>query len=177
MIETKRIQLINGSKEILRAAMVSDKVLAAEMNVKIADNWNAFGAEIFEFVLERLRLDEKQNGWWTYFPILKSENILIGSCGFKGLETDGYVEIGYEVAPAFRNQGLATEMAKGLIAYAFSFDNIKMVIAHTLPKQSASTSVLTKCGMKKMGQLVDPDEGPIWQWRIERNLTFSHQDL
>ena len=43
----------------------------------------------------------------------------------------GVVEIGYAIAPAYRNRGLATEAAQGLVDYALSQPHIKMVDAHS----------------------------------------------
>lgn len=36
--------------------------------------------------------------------------------------------------------------------------------AHTLPERNASTSVLTKAGFEKLGEVVDPDDGLLWRW-------------
>ena len=52
--------------------------------------------------------------WWAYLPVLKKTKTLLGSCGYKGDPKNGMVEIGYEVAEAYRGWGLATEMAKGI---------------------------------------------------------------
>ncbi len=95
--------------------------------------------------------------------------MLIGSGGYKGKADDaGVVEIGYGIAPAYRNRGLATEAAQGLVDYAFSQPHIKYVDAHTLAEVNPSTKVLEKIGLKNIESLTDPDEGEIWHWRLER---------
>ena len=38
----------------------------------------------------------------------------------------------------------------------------------TLAELNASTTVLQRCGMTKVGELVDPDDGPIWRWEVRR---------
>ena len=80
----------------------------------------------------------------------------MGSCGYKGEPKDGMVEIGYEVAEAYRGRGLATEMAKALIQNAFNDNAVMYVQAHTLAAVNESGSVLVKCGMQKMEELEDP---------------------
>ena len=38
------------------------------------------------------------------------------------------------------------------------------VRAHTLPQPSASTRVLTKCGFRHIGAVIDPEDGLVWRW-------------
>ena len=116
-------------------------------------------------VTEKLTKSEEEKGWWSYFPIYKPENKLIGSGGYKGKPTtEGVVEIGYEIAPAFRNRGLATEMAKGLIENALKDKRVQTIIAHTLAEDNPSTKVLQKCGFEKVQEINDPEDGLIWKY-------------
>ena len=97
----------------------------------------------------------------------------IGQCGFKGPPNkDGIVEIAYCVEPKHEGQGFATEAANALVEFAFNFDNVKLIIAHTLPEANASTRVLTKCGFDNVGQVIDPDDGPVWRWEKHRNAVL-----
>ena len=64
--------------------------------------------------------------------------------------------------------GLATEMAKALIEKAFESDEVSYVQAHTLAVENESRSVLKKCGMTKMEELEDPEDGKIWRWEIRK---------
>lgn len=73
--------------------------------------------------------------------------------------------MGYEIAPAFQNQGFATEAVQAMIARAFSHPEVEFVLAHTLPCRNASTRVLEKTGMAFVRSIHDPDDGPVWQWR------------
>jgi [ribosomal protein S5]-alanine N-acetyltransferase len=38
------------------------------------------------------------------------------------------------------------------------------VRAHTRPTPNASTPVLTKCWFARVGDVVDPEDGPVWRW-------------
>ncbi len=37
-------------------------------------------------------------------------------------------------------------------------------LAHTCPEPNASTRVLTKCGFRRVGEVMDPDDGLVWRW-------------
>jgi [ribosomal protein S5]-alanine N-acetyltransferase len=90
---------------------------------------------------------------------------IVGQCGFKGPpSSDGIVEIAYAVHPDHQCRGYATEAATALVAYAFANDDVRIVCAHTLPEDNASTRVLTKVGFQLIGEVMDPDDGLVWRW-------------
>ena len=60
--------------------------------------------------------------------------------------------------------GYATEAAQSLTEYAFSSGKVRVVRAHTLPEPNASTRVLTKCGFRRIGEVIDPEDGLVWRW-------------
>jgi len=96
---------------------------------------------------------------------LRSEDLVVGMCGYKGPpDAEGVVETGYGFAPAYQNRGFATEAAGALVNHAFECDEVTAVIAHTLPEPNASSRVLTKCGFDFVGEVIDPNDGPVWQW-------------
>ncbi len=168
-IETKNLKLIPCDTEILKAAIQGDEILSKKINVTVQDNWTEFGVVALQYSLDRLSENEEESGWWTYFPVHKQDNKLIGSGGYKGKPTvDGTVEIGYEIALDYRNRGLATEMTKGLIENAFRDERVRLIVAHTLGQDNASTKVLQKCGFKKVEEINDPDDGLIWKWELKR---------
>jgi ribosomal-protein-alanine N-acetyltransferase len=93
---------------------------------------------------------------------------VIGKCGFTGPpRADGSVEIAYVIEPEHQGKGYATEVAAALVSYAFESGQVGMVRAHTLPEPNASTRVLTKCGFRRVGEIIDPEDGLVWRW--ERN--------
>jgi ribosomal-protein-alanine N-acetyltransferase len=168
-LETSRLLLIPWSPESLKKAMESDAHLAEYLQLAVADGWTEFGAAPLAYVLEMLESAPSSAKWLAYYPLHKQDNMLIGNGGYKGNPTtEGVVEIGYEIAPAYRNQGLATEFAQALVVNALSADEVKMVIAHTLGEANASTKVLAKCGFVKTAEINDPDDGLIWRWELKR---------
>jgi ribosomal-protein-alanine N-acetyltransferase len=138
------------------------------LGVTLTKGWLEF-PEAMQFGYEYLKVSPDACGWWTYLFIHAKDKALIGNGGFVGLpDENGKVEIGYSIAPAYRNRGLATEAAQGFVTYAFSMPQIKMVDAHTLSEINPSTRVLEKIGMTKIGTAVDADEGEVWHWRLTR---------
>ena len=168
-IETENLKLIQSDVETLKESIAGNEDLGKKLGVTVQENWNEFGTRPLQYSLKRLLDSKDENGWWTYFPIHKQDNKLIGSCGYKGKPTsDGTVELGYELATDYRNRGLATEMTKGLIENAFKDDRVKLIIAHTLGQDNPSTKVLIKCGFEKVEEINDPEDGLIWKWELKR---------
>lgn len=168
-IETENLRIIQCDAEILKGAISGNGKLAKILNLTVADNWTEFGIEALQYALDKLSESVEEKGWWTYFPVHKKDNKLIGSGGYKGSPTgDGTVEIGYEITPDYRNRGLATEMTMGLVENAFKDNRVKAILAHTLGEENPSTKVLTKCGFEKREDINNPDFGLIWKWELIR---------
>ena len=78
----------------------------------------------------------------------------------------GIVEIGYLTFPAWEGGGVASSVAAWLVAIARE-QGAATVIAHTLPHENASTSVLRRNGFVRDGEVQDPDEGQVWRWKFD----------
>lgn len=168
MIQTENLQLIPCELIHLETFLRDKKELASILNVAVPDSWPQF-TDAMPYAYKQLKADPSLFGWWTYLFIHPVERSLVGSGGYKGkADSSGMVEIGYEIAAEYRNRGLATEAAWGLVRYAFSQEQITTVDAHTLAEINPSTSVLKKVGMKHMGIARDPGFGEIWHWRLTR---------
>jgi len=168
MIETQRLKLIAATADHFDAALKSHAKLAELLGVSLADDWQVF-PESLSVGHKILTADTANMGWGTYFFVHRESNKLVGNGGFRrAVDENGMVEIGYAFSPEFHGQGLATEAAQGMIEYAFANPAVKMVDAHTLAEFNASTAVLQKCGMQKIGEMHDPEDGDIWHWRLMR---------
>jgi RimJ/RimL family protein N-acetyltransferase len=103
-----------------------------------------------------------RHGFWI---VEKASGQIVGGAGFKGEpDSDGMVEIAYGVVPSREGRGYATEAARALIRFANGDARVRLLRAHTRPEPNASTRVLTKCGFVHVGQVVDPEDGPVWRW-------------
>jgi len=169
IIQSKNLNLIGGTRSNLEAALIGDEALSKSLGVLISENWTEFGRRPFQWALDKFLSDENEQNWLSYFPIHRADNKLIGSGGYKGKPShDGSIEIGYEIAPAYRNRGLATEYAKALIDHAFQNNEVQSVIAHTLAFENPSTAILKKCGFVKVEEISDPEDGQIWKWELKK---------
>jgi RimJ/RimL family protein N-acetyltransferase len=107
---------------------------------------------------------------WThgFSIVLLDSDTVVGRAGFKGPPSaDGVVEIAYGLSPEYQGKGYATEAAEALTAYAFESGKVRVVRAHTLPESNASGRVLTKCGFRRIGEVIDPEDGLVWRWEKE----------
>ena len=161
----KHIQLVRLDSAIEEGLHNDADFIGAMVN----ENWAQVADLVHQLVGRTLTakpvsIDELQ--WGGYFVVDADTREVVGSCAFKGEPTeDGSVEIAYFTYPDFEGQGYATLMARKLIDLASCDATVTRVIAHTLPKASASTRVLEKVAMSFSGEVVDSDDGPVWQWQ------------
>jgi RimJ/RimL family protein N-acetyltransferase len=153
-LQTKTLTISPVTKEE-SLAMVD--ALSAEDRLHVSDEW-----------LAAVRASTAVDPWTLGFSIMhRGTGRAVGHCGFKGAPDDGVAEIAYGINPEHQGNGYATEAAEALTNFAFT-QNVRTVRAHTLPEANASTRVLTKCGYQHVGQVIDPEDGPVWRWERHR---------
>lgn len=102
---------------------------------------------------------------WTGYLFSIGDH-LVGNGGFVAPpDRSGTVEIGFEIAPDFRNQGCATAAAGKLIAIAFRHWAAR-VVAHSLAERNASNAALLKAGMAFVGEVPHPSLGRVWRFAV-----------
>lgn len=107
--------------------------------------------------------------WCTPFLILsESRDTVLGGCTFKGMPVDGSVEIGYAVAANSRGRGVATAAVGQLLQIAAQSGLVRVVVAHIVPGNVASSRVVARLGFSKGDSLVDPNGETVvrWTWRV-----------
>ncbi len=168
MIETHSLRLIPYAPEQVLALIEQPERFEALAGFPAAPGLRDgfVSDEVSTDWLAELRTLAHPDPWALGFALLHRESgSVIGSAGFKGPpDVDGVVEVAYGIVPAFQGFGYATEATQALVAYAFANDLVLRVRAHTLPSPNASTRVLTKCGFSLVGNVIDPDDGPVWRW-------------
>ncbi len=157
-IETPRLELLLESLEETRARI---DAMPETDKVDLSADWLAL-----------LDAATSADPWILGFNmVLRDAGVTVGQCGFKGPPTSyGVVEIAYWVEPDNRRSGFATEAVLAMLSYAFEHDIVRLVRAHTLPEQNASTRVLAKCGFRNTGGVIDPEDGRVWRWEKERDV-------
>jgi RimJ/RimL family protein N-acetyltransferase len=120
--------------------------------------------------LRRIAEADHADPWLHGFALVeRASGATVGTAGFKAPPgEEGAVEIAYAVAPQHQGRGHATEAAKALTAFAFNSGRVRLVRAHTLPEPNASTRVLMKCGFRRVGEIIDPEDGLVWRWEKHR---------
>jgi ribosomal-protein-alanine N-acetyltransferase len=153
-LQTKNLKLVPQTLEEVRAMV---EAMTPSEQAELSADW-----------LAGLHASILVDQWTLGFSLVHRDSTVVGSCGFKGPPTaDGVVEIAYGVSPDYRGKGYATEAAQSLTDYAFSSGKVRVVRAHTRPEPNASTRVLAKCGFRRIGEVVDPEDGLVWRWERE----------
>ena len=139
-----------------------DDVFSHRFDVAVENDWAGF-PEVVPFLVSAAHSAAPPE--WGPHLVFDEDGTLVGNAGWKGEPVDGVAELGYSVAPARQGRGIATAAVFELLARARAA-GLAEAIAHTLPERSPSTSVLARCGFTKTDEVVDPDDGPVWRWRI-----------
>lgn len=141
-----------------------DADFTREFGVRVEPGWAGF-PEVIPMMVRHA--SQERPAMWGPHLVFDVDGSLVGNGGWKGPPVDGVAELGYAVAPARRNRGIAAAVVNRLLAAAREA-GLTTAIAHTLTTESASTRVLTKCGFQHCGTTHDPEDGPVWRW--ERHL-------
>lgn len=139
-----------------------DAVFTRRFGIPVVPGWFGF-PEVITMILKTGRGDLLAE--WGPYLFFGEDGALVGNGGWKGPPVEGSAEIGYSVAPSRQGRGIATAAVRRFIEQA-STARLQRVVAHTLPHESASTTVLRRCGFLKTGDAIDPDDGPVWRWEL-----------
>jgi len=168
VLETPHLTLRPCLPEQLLALIDRPEDFERLVGLPLAEGLHGYyaSADVSHDWLDALRGAAQPDPWLHgFFVVPRDTPSVIGSAGFKGPpDSDGIVEIAYGIVPGFEGRGYATEAATALVRFAFATERVRLVRAHTLPVANASSRVLTKCGFRHAGSVVDPDDGPVWRW-------------
>lgn len=104
---------------------------------------------VSKFIKEYENIDI-QEGNVSFIVERKSDSQVIGYC-LLGPEPDTReVEIVYAINPEYQNMGYASEVSKVLSKWAFESHDLEYLVATIDYENIASSSVVEKCGFKKI---------------------------
>lgn len=137
--------------------------------------WNATNLEAVSPLLVdigRAYVDLYGNGdveppWMGYVARDRRSGSIVGTCGFKDRSRDGMCEIAYFTFPTCEGRGFGQRMARCLVEIAFDA-GARLIRAHTLPQENASTRILRKLDFVNLRDVHDPVDGIVWRWQLER---------
>lgn len=155
ILQTDRLALVRNSVNDVRELI---ERLSDDMRKEVSPLW-----------LERALAATESDPWLHGFKVtLRKDGTLVGDAGFKGPPSDdGFVEIAYGIEPDLQGRGFATEAAQALIAFARQTEGVRVVRAHTRHDNIASSRVLTKCGFRFVGDVIDPEDGLVQRWEMD----------
>ncbi len=172
ILDTARLRLVPWRPEDLLALIEEPERFAEVFGHPLADGLREHfvSGETSPEWIALLRARPGADPWAFGFAAVHRESgQVMGSVGFKGPpDEDGVAEIAYGVAPGFEGQGYATEAAGAALAFALADPRVRLVVAHTLPHEGASPGILRKLGFTFAGEVVDPEDGPVWRWERPR---------
>ncbi len=150
--------LIAGNREILESATAATFPAPLAAPPEMDDALPA--------MRDTLRDDPASACWGPFLIVLRETGEAAGSAGFVAQTArDGNRELGYSVYPSFQRQGIASEAAAALVAWALAQPGIRSVRATIPPWHVASQRVAANAGMHPTGRMeTDPDEGPVEVW-------------
>lgn len=113
----------------------------------------AYTRRYLTFISSRYKAGE----FYDWALILKSENKMIGTCGFTRIDCKNQCgEAGYVLNKNYWGQGLATEALSEIIRFAFEVLKLERLESRYMEENTASRRVMEKAGMTFEGFLDDP---------------------
>jgi [ribosomal protein S5]-alanine N-acetyltransferase len=167
-MKTENLDLVPHAPWHLRALTRGAEAYAESFGAQPAEGLADFfaGGDLSPEWLAALDAAVEADPWVHGFALVhRASGVVVGVASFKGPpDGEGVVEIAYAIAPGHQGRGYATEAAAALTRYALDSGRVRVVRAHTLPAANASTRVLERCGFRYLGEVVDPEDGPVWRW-------------
>lgn len=155
------VDVVAARVDWLEALVVSDDAFTDRFGIPVVAGWVGF-PEALPLALDGAR-HRPGDPWGTHL-FFDDDGALVGFGGFKGEPRDGEVEVGYAVAPARQGCGIATSVVTQLVSRARAA-GVRVVSAHTLAAENASTTVLRKCGFAQTERAVEA-VGEVWRWEL-----------
>ena len=168
VVTTRRLRLVPLPLPLIDALLAGDAERSKALAPFALDATTFAGDRyVLELRKAQLEADPSEEPWLYRAAVDLATGQVAGRIGFHAApDREGMVEVGYGVAPDRRRQGLATEMATGLIAWAHG-QGVRRVLASTQPDNLASQGVIDRLGFVRTGEQIDPVDGLEWVYTLE----------
>lgn len=125
-----------------------------------------FDTETKQQVVDRLEkyINHYEEHGLSFGHVSDSKGNFMGRAGFCFVPEVSRYEIGYSLLPQYWGQGLATEIAQGLLDYAFNTLNIDSICARTITGNERSDAVLHKTGFTFLGERAFSIGNQVFLW-------------
>ena len=134
IVTTPRLDRVPLPLPLLEALVDGDLAAATALAPYPVDERAFAGDElVLRLRRDQLRADPTELPWLYRAGVLRATGRVVARGGFHAPPDDeGAVELGYRVSPDHRGQGLATELADGLISWARA-QGVRRVVASVSP--------------------------------------------
>ena len=166
-ITAPRLELVSLSLAFLEASLAGEREAAAAMlDATIPDDWWD-QRSLLEMRIGDLRSDPELRPWLLRAMVRRHDGVMVGHVGghwrpgaaHLAAYAEGGIELGYEVFPAFRRQGHATEAVEAMIAWAAA-QGVPCVALSIAPGNVPSLALARRLGFTRVGERVDEVDGP-----------------
>ena len=109
----------------------------------------------------QVRSNPSVNKWFVRWMVEKSTREIVGSVSFHGPpDEQGMMEIGLGVHSNFQRLGYAVEALTGMWSWVVEQPGVELLRYTVDPNNEASVAVIKKFGFERVGQQIDPEDGP-----------------
>lgn len=112
--------------------------------------------------IEHVRRLAERQGYAGSWMIVAGREV-VGLCGYHAPPVNGMVEIGYNVAPARRNRGFATDGVAAIVRSAEEDDAIRTIVAETFAGNIGSQRALERNSFVRVSERPTAGE-PVIRW-------------
>jgi ribosomal-protein-alanine N-acetyltransferase len=169
VIETPRLLLHSLPPDLLAVLVAGDwqAARATDPPYDITGATFAGDEQVLRRRLGQLVADRTEQPWLYRVAVLRGSRQVVGRAGFHAPpDADGMVEIGWSTAAAFRRQGFALEMARGLLAWGAQ-EGAAHCLASVRPGNVASLATVARLGFVRVGEQIDEIDGLEWVHRLD----------
>ena len=109
----------------------------------------------------QVRSNPLVNKWFVRWMVEKSTREIVGSVSFHGPpDEQGMMEIGLGVHSNFQRRGYAVEALTGMWSWVVEQPGVELLRYTVAPDNLASVALVEKFGFERVGQQIDPEDGP-----------------
>jgi RimJ/RimL family protein N-acetyltransferase len=159
---SEHLKLVPMSRELMEALQRGDRVGAQAMvGYRIPAQWPQAIESTLRFRIAIALAKPETVPLLLRAMVLRADpTLVVGRIGFHGPpDKSGMLEIGYEVLPAFRRQGYATEAVVAMFEWAQGDPAVLRFRACVSPQNLASRRLVAGLGLAEVGTQWDEQDG------------------
>jgi [ribosomal protein S5]-alanine N-acetyltransferase len=156
-IRTDRLDLVLLDRAWLQAFADGDPL--PDLGFRDPHGFLVDSAYVVHLRVEQLAHDPSQEPWLLRAMVLRETGEAVGYTNFHAPPDErGMVEIGYQVVPARRRRGYASEAAEAMWQWAAEH-GARVLRASVAPDNTASLAMIRRAGFQPVGEQIDEVDG------------------